>query len=326
MGGQQLDCRNKAPRGSVTVLIPCYNESENVVPMHDAITEEFARSLSGYEYDILFIDNSSTDGTRDKLRLLCAADSRTKAILNSRNFGQFNSPFYGMLQAQGDCVVSICCDFQDPVDLIPRLVAEWEQGHNVVCAIKTASDENPILRALRTCYYKLIRKMSDVDQIEHFTGTGLYDRSFIEVLRSLDDPQPFLRGIVAELGPANRKDIPYRQAQRAAGRTHNNFGTLFDAAMLSFTSYTKAPLHICTIVGSLASAISFLAAIAYLISKLAGWNTYPAGSVPILLAVLVLGSLQLFFIGVVGEYVLTVNSRTLHRPLVVEEERLGEWD
>lgn len=313
------------PRGSVTVMIPCYNEVENVVPMHDAITEQFKTKLPEYDYDILFIDNFSTDGTRDKLRLICSTDRHTKAILNSRNFGQFNSPFYGMLQARGDCLISMCCDFQDPVDLIPRLVAEWEKGHNVVCAIKTNSEENQFIRLLRTCYYKLIKGMSDVDQIEHFTGTGLYDRSFLEVLRSLDDPQPFLRGIVAELGPGNRKDIPYTQAKRLAGKTHNNFVTLFDAAMLSFTSYTKVPMHLCTIVGAIVSALSLVAALTYFVMWLFGMITYQAGISPVLLAVLVLGSLQLFFIGLVGEYLLTVNSRTLKRPLVVEDERLGDW-
>lgn len=311
------------PRGKVTVMIPCYNEVENVGPMHEAITEQFKTALPKYDYDILFIDNCSTDGTRDKLRLICHDDKRTKAILNSRNFGQFNSPFYGMLQAQGDCVITMCCDFQDPVDLIPRFVAEWEQGHDVVCAIKENSAENGIVRFLRTCYYKLIKKMSSVDQIEHFTGTGLYDRSFLEVLRSLDDPQPFLRGIVAELGPANRKDIPYTQAKRTAGKTHNNFVTLFDAAMLSFTSYTKTPMHLCIIFGAVVSGLSLVAALVYFVMWLMHVTPYQAGIIPILLAVLILGSLQIFFIGLVGEYILTINTRTLKRPLVVEDERIN---
>lgn len=314
-------------RGSlITVLVPCFNESMNVVPMHDAIVEQFESALPEYDYRILFIDNHSTDGTRDKLRVLCASDPHTQAILNSRNFGQFNSPFYGMCHAEGDCVVSICCDFQDPPSLIPRLVREWENGHDVVCAIKTSSEENGILRWMRSMYYKLIHKMSSVDQIEHFTGTGLYDRSFLEVLKRLDDPQPFLRGIVAELGPANRKDIPYEQAERRAGKTHNNFSSLYDAAMLSFTSYTKAPMRIATLIGGFASVISLVLALVYLVLKILNWSTFPAGSIPVLLAVLVLGSLQLMFIGILGEYVLTINSRTLKRPLVVEEERLGTWN
>jgi glycosyltransferase involved in cell wall biosynthesis len=309
----------------VSVVVPCYNEAENVIPMHDALTEQFVNNLPEYDYDIIFCDNYSTDGTRDKLRLLCATDSKTKAIFNSRNFGQFNSPYHGMCQADGDCVICICCDFQDPVDLIPKFVHEWEKGHNVVAAIKTNSEENPIIRSLRTLYYKLIRKMSDVEQIEHFTGTGLYDRSFIDVMKSLDDPQPFLRGIVAELGPANRKDIPYTQAKRRAGKTHNNFATLYDAAMLSFTSYTKAPLRIVTIAGAVLSAVFILIAIGMIIAWLLGAIHYVAGITPVILLLLIIGALLLFSIGLVGEYVLTVNTRTMKRPLVIEEERLGDW-
>lgn len=316
---------DKSCRKLITVLIPCYNEVENVVPMHDAVTEQFKNELPEYDFRILFMDNHSTDGTTDKLRALCAADSHTQAIVNSRNFGQFNSPFYGMTQAEGDALVSICCDFQDPVSLIPRLVREWEQGYPVVCAIKTNSEENGFVRFLRSCYYKLIKRMSSVDQIEHFTGTGLYDRSFLEVLKQLDDPQPFLRGIVAELGPANRKDIPYRQEKRAAGKTHNNFGTLYDAAMLSFTSYTKVPLRVATIAGFICSVLALIIAVVYLVLKLSNWDAYPAGTIPILLAVLLFGSFQIFFIGLLGEYVLNINGRAMRRPLVVEEERLGEW-
>lgn len=316
---------NDERRKLISVLIPCYNETENVIPMHDAVTEEFVRKLPEYDYDIIFIDNFSTDGTRNKLRLLCAGDPHTKAILNSRNFGQFNSPFYGICESDGDVVINICCDFQDPVDLIPRFVREWEQGHKVVCAIKTQSEENRIVRFLRTCYYKLIHRMSDVEQIEHFTGTALYDRSFVDVLRSLDDPQPFMRGIVAELGPATRKDIEYTQQKRRAGKTHNNFGTLYDAAMLSFTSYTKAPLRVATIGGFIFSALSFLAALVFLVLKLTHWDAYPIGIIPLLILVSLIGSVQTFFIGLLGEYVLTINSRTMKRPLVVEEERLGLW-
>lgn len=307
----------------ISVVVPCFNEADNVVPMHDALTDQFQRELPEYDYDIIYADNFSTDGTRDKLRLLCAQDPHTRAILNSRNFGQFNSPFHAMCEADGDAVICICCDFQDPVDLIPRFVHEWEEGHTVVAAIKTKSEENKVIRFLRTVYYKLIRKMSDVDQIEHFTGTGLYDRSFIEVLKSLDDPQPFLRGIVAELGPANRKDISYTQARRRAGRTHNNFGTLYDAAMLSFTSYTKAPLRVATISGAVLSGVLLVVALVMLVLKLVFWNNYAAGIAPLVILMCFIGSIQLFFTGLLGEYILTINTRTMKRPLVVEEERLN---
>lgn len=206
--------------------------------------------------------------------------------------------------------------------MIPRLVHEWENGAKIVCAIKTTSKENKIMRFLRTCYYKMIKKMSDVEQIEHFTGFGLYDKSFIDVLRNLDDPTPFLRGIVAELG-YKRVDIPYEQQKRRAGKTHNNWFTLYDAAMLSFTSYTKAGLRLATIAGFCMSVVSLIVAVVYLVLKLMYWDRFVAGMTPILLAVCVLGSVQLFFIGFLGEYVLSINQRMMKRPLVIEEERIN---
>ena len=184
----------------ISILIPCYNEAENVVPMTEAVRTVMAEQLADYETELVFIDNCSTDGTRDLLRVLCAKYENVRAILNAKNFGQFNSPFYGMCQLDGDCVITICCDFQDPVELIPQFVEKWEQGYKIVSGIKNASKEGRIMRSLRTLYYKTIRKMSDVEQIEHFTGSGLYDRAFLDVLKDLDDPTPFLRGIVAELG------------------------------------------------------------------------------------------------------------------------------
>lgn len=307
---------------TISVLIPCYNEAENVGPISRAVLKEFDEHLNNYQGEIIFIDNCSTDGTRDKLRILCAGDDRIRAILNTKNFGQFNSPYYGLCQTTGDCTILLCCDFQDPVEMIPRFVEEWEAGSSIVCGIKTTSKENGLLRALRSCYYKLIRKMSDVEQIEHFTGFGLYDKSFIELLRKLDDPTPFLRGIVAELG-SKRKDIPYEQEKRRAGKTHNNFFTLYDAAMLSFTSYTKTGMRIATITGFVFAVFSLVAALVYLVLKLCFWDSFPAGTAPALLAILVFGSLLLFFVGLLGEYVMNINTRIMNRPLVVEEERLN---
>ena len=216
----------------------------------------------------------------------------------------------------------MCCDFQDPIELIPKYLEEWENGYKIVIGIKTASRENKLIRFLRTCYYKVIKKFSNVEQIEHFTGSGLYDKSFVEVLRGLDDSSPFLRGIVAELG-FKRKEIPYEQPKRRAGKTHNNFYTLYDAAMLSFTSYTKIGLRVATIGGFIMSVISLLVAFVYLIMKLVNWDAFPAGNTPILLGVFVLGSIQLFFIGLLGEYVLNINTKVMHRPLVIEEKRLN---
>ena len=306
----------------ISVLIPCFNEVENVEPMSEAVVAEFKNNLPEYDYELVFIDNFSTDGTRDKLEKICAKDKNIKAIFNAKNFGQFNSPFYGMCQTTGECTISMCCDFQDPVELIPQLVHEWEKGYKIVSAIKTSSEESGIMYFLRSLYYKMIRKMSDVEQIEHFTGTGLYDKSFIDVLRKLDDPTPFLRGIVAELGP-QRKDVYYRQAERRAGKTHNNWYRLYDAAMLSFTSYTKIGLRMATIFGFVFSAINMLVAIFYLIAKLIWWDEFSLGTAPMLIGIFFTGSVQLFFLGLLGEYILNINTRSMHRPLVVEERRIN---
>ena len=303
-------------------MIPCYNEVENVGPISKAVIKIIEEKLPAYDYELVFIDNDSSDGTRDILRRICSENKKIKAIFNAKNFGQFNSPYYGLCQTTGDCTVFMCCDFQDPVEMIPQFIEKWEAGYKIVCAIKTSSRENKIMRFLRTCYYKTIQKMSDIEQIEHFTGFGLYDKSFIEVLKNLDDPTPFLRGVVAELG-YKRIDIPYEQQKRAAGKTHNNWATLYDAAMLSFTSYTKIGLRIATIIGFGLSAVSLLVALIYLVLKLIFWDRFVAGMIPILLAVCILGSVQLFFIGLLGEYVLSMNKRIMKRPLVIEEERLN---
>lgn len=306
----------------ISIMIPCYNEEENVVPISKAVIDVMNKELPQYDYEILFIDNCSKDNTRSLIRGICKENPKVKAIFNAKNFGQFNSPYYAMCQTTGDCTISLCADFQDPVELIPKFVAEWEKGYKIVCGIKTASKENKIMRFLRSCYYKTIRKMSDVEQIEHFTGFGLYDKTFIDVLRDLKDPTPFLRGIVAELG-YKRKDIEYTQAKRAAGKTHNNFYTLYDAAMLSFTSYTTMGLRVATIAGFIFSFISIIVALVYLVLKLLYWDRFPAGMYPVLLMVSVMGSLQLFFIGFLGEYVLSMNKRIMNRPLVIEEERIN---
>ena len=306
----------------ISVLIPCFNEEENVVPMSKAIENVFKNDLPEYDWELVFIDNDSKDNTRPLLEEICRNDKHIKAIFNAKNFGQFNSPYYGICQTTGDCTISMCCDFQDPVELIPKYVREWENGYRIVIGIKTTSKENKLIRFLRSCYYKMIEKFSDVEQIEHFTGSGLYDKSFVDVLRRLDDPKPFLRGIVAELG-FKRKEIPYDQPKRRAGKTHNNFYTLYDAAMLSFTSYTKIGLRIATIGGFIMSVLSLLVALVYAILKIVNWDSFPAGNAPILIGVFVLGSIQLFFIGLLGEYVLNINSKIMKRPLVVEEKRIN---
>ena len=306
----------------ISVLIPCYNEEENVGPMSEALVKMFKEDLPSYDYEIVFIDNDSKDLTRPKLRQICEQNKKIKAIFNARNFGQNNSPYYGVLQTTGDCTVTMACDFQDPVEMIPKYVKEWEEGYKIVIAVKTSSKENPFIYFLRSLYYKIIKKFSDVEQIEHFTGAGLYDRSFVDVMRDLKDPKPFLRGIVGELGFKIKK-IPFEQPQRRAGKTHNNFYTLYDTAMLSITSYTKVGLRIATIGGGILAVISLIVALIYLILKLCMWYDFPAGMAPVTIGMFVLASIQIFFIGFLGEYILNINERIMNRPLVIEEERIN---
>ncbi len=306
----------------ISVMIPCYNEEENARPIYNAVKEQLTRNCQGYDYEILFIDNKSQDQTRKILREICTEDRHVKAIFNVKNFGQFNSPYYALLQTSGDCTITMCADFQDPPELIPQLIAAWEEGYKIVIGRKTKSRENPLLYWARGVYYKMLRKMSSSEIIEQFTGFGLYDKSFVETLRQLDDPTPFMRGLVAELGP-ERKEIEYEQPKRRAGKTHNNFFTLYDAAMLSFTSYTKSGLRIATFAGFIIAFLSFLFGLAYLVLKLFFWNRFTAGYAPMMISVFFLGGLLLSFLGFLGEYVMAINVRVMNRPLVVEEERIN---
>jgi len=308
----------------ISVMIPCFNEIENVELMSKTVINVLEETLPHYDYELLFIDNCSTDGTRDVLEKICAENKKIKAIFNVTNFGQFNSPFHAMCQTSGDCTITMCCDFQDPVELIPKFVELWEKGHKIVTGVKSSSKENPLIYFLRTCYYKLIKNMSDVKMIEHFTGFGLYDKTFISILRELDDPLPFIRGIVAEYGSGfNMVELEYEQPKRRAGKTHNNFYSLYDAAMLSITSYTKIGLRLATFMGFIASGISMLVALVYLVMKIIYWDTFQAGNAPATIGIFVLGSLQLFFIGILGEYILNINARVIKRPVVVEEKRIN---
>lgn len=309
---------------TISFMVPTYNEVENAGPMSQAIIDEVKKNLPGYDYEIVFIDNCSTDGTRNVIRRLCSENPKIKAILNVTNFGQFNSPFYGICQTTGDCTICIAADFQEPVNLIPTLVHKWEEGHKIVLGIKSSSKESGFVYFLRSCYYKIIKNMSSVKMIEHFSGYALYDKTFVQILKELDDPIPFIRGIVAEYGEGfNMTEVEFTQETRRAGKSSNNFYSLYDAAMLSFTSYTKVGLRLATLIGFIAGFISFIVAIVYLVLKIKYWNTFSAGYAPMTIGVFLLGSLQLFFIGFLGEYVLNINSRVIHRPIVVEEERIN---
>lgn len=306
----------------VSILIPTYNEEDNVIPLSERLVEILTTQLSRFDYEIVFIDNASADNTQVLLRQICKNNKKIKAIFNAKNFGQFNSPYYGLLQTSGDCTILMCADFQDPPELMVRFVEEWEKGYKIVIGQKTSSRESKLIYSLRTVYYKLIRKFSDVDQIEHFTGFGLYDKSFIDVLRDLKDPTPFLRGMVAEFG-FKRTEIAYEQQKRRAGKTKNNFMSLYDAAMLSFTSYTKIGLRVATFFGIACGIFSFIIAVVYLVLKLIYWDRFAAGMAPVLIGMFLIASVQSVFIGLMGEYILSINTRTMNHPLVIEEERIN---
>lgn len=304
----------------ISVVIPTYNEEANVekICLHTiGILEE---QLSAYDYEIVFIDNDSQDSTRQIVTDLCRKNEKVKAIFNAKNFGYLKSPYYGIMQATGDCVILMAADFQEPPEMIPKFVKKWEEGYKVVCATKTASKESALMYALRSVYYKTIRAMSTVEQIEHYTGFGLYDADFVEVLRNLGDPMPYMRGIVAELG-IRRCEVEFTQPKRDGGRSSSNFFGLYNVAMLGFTSYTKIFLRLPAFLGGMLCGCSTIAALVYFIL----WciTGFAVGSGPIIMLICFLFGVQLFFTGMMGEYILNINERVKNRPLVVEERRLN---
>ena len=306
----------------ISILIPCYNEEENVESMSKALVKLFNTDMKNYDYEIVFIDNSSKDKTKHKLRNICKNNSKIKAIFNIRNFGQNNSPYYGILQTSGDCTISMSCDFQDPIELIPKFVAEWEKGAHIVVGVKSSSYENKVMYFFRSLYYRTFAKMSNIDFIEHFTGFGLYDKSFVDVMRDVDDPLPFLRGIVAELG-YNIKKVEFVQPARRAGHTNNNFKTLYSIAMRSFTNYTHLGMRAMSIISCFGAVLSVILFLICMIKTILSGSNSAMYTMPILFLILSLICVQLFFIGMIGEYLYAMNIRILHRPLVIEEERIN---
>ncbi len=309
----------------LSVVIPTYNEEANVTAMTETLRNVFEKELPEYDYEIIYIDNHSKDGTRQILRKLCAKDSRVKAIFNAKNFGQMRSPVHGLKQAYGDAVIRLNADFQDPPTLIPEFVHKWEEGNKIVIGIKNKTDEGKFIGFVRQRYYKLLRKITDIGHIENFTGFGLYDKAFVDVVRGIHDPMPYLRGMIAELG-YDYAAIPYDRPQRRAGKSKNNYYTLYDFAMTGITAYSKVPLRIATFGGMAIGAASFLVAIVYLILKLIHWDWFRAGIAPLVIGIFFIGGVQLFFTGLLGEYILSINQRVLDRPLVVEEERINFED
>lgn len=305
----------------ISVVVPTYNEEDNVEAMCGSIQELFQGPLKEYQYELIFIDNDSRDRTREIIRQLCKEDLNVKAIFNAQNFGYLRSPYYGLTQTTGDCAVLLACDFQEPPELIPTFVKKWEEGYKIVCGIKTASKESRLMYFLRGCYYSLISSMSTVKQIKQFTCFGLYDRAFIKVMADLKDPMPYMRGIVAELG-FHRCEVPFTQPLRQGGKSSSRFFGLYDVAMLGFTTYTKGLLRIATFGGGFVAGCSFLIDIVLLIMKLFGLEMN-VSIVAVLATMFFIGGVQLVFTGLLGEYVMATNVRVLNRPLVVEEERLN---
>lgn len=305
----------------ISIVTACYNEEDNVEELYKQVKRQF-ETLSEYDYEHIFIDNASKDNTVAILRRLAREDKNVKLIINAKNFGHIRSPFYALLQAHGDAVMLTVADLQDPPNLIPEFIKRWEEGNKVVVGIKNKSKENPIMFGVRKLFYRLIAKSSSVEQIGNFTGFGLYDQSFIEVLRQLDDPYPYFRGLVAELAPGYYK-LLYNQPARVNGKTKNNFYTLYDMAMLGFVNYSKIPLRLSSFIGFIVAVMSLFVGGGYFIYKLCFWGSFNAGMAPLIIGLFFFSAVQLFFIGILGEYIGAIYTQVRKRPLVVERERVN---
>ncbi len=304
----------------ISIISPCFNEEGNVQELHDRIVKVMENL--NYDYEHILIDNASTDRTVEILRALAVNDRRIKVIVNTRNFGQIRSPYHALFQTSGDAVVCMAADLQDPPERIPEFIQKWEAGYKIVIGVKTRSEETRLYYFLRTIYYRIISKLSDVPLIENFTGFGIYDRKVVDALRRLDDPYPYFRGLIADLG-YERAQVEFSQPRRKSGVTKNNFYTLYDIAMLGLTGFTKIPLRLATMFGLLSAIISFLIGFAYLVYKLIFWSQFSLGSAPVIIGLFFLGSIQLLFLGIVGEYIGAIYTQVMKRPLVIEKERIN---
>ena len=305
----------------ISVVTPCLNEAGNVTELHQRIQAQFAQ-LPGYDYEHIFIDNASTDSTVAEVKALAAKDPHVKLIVNARNFGHIRSPVYGVLQALGDAVILMASDLQDPPELIVPFVREWERGYKVVLGIKEQTVESPVMRILRKTYYDVVCRLSEIELTRDNTGFGLYDRAVVDVLSKIDDPYPYLRGLVCDIGFEAAK-ILFRKPARTRGVTAHNFYALYDNAMLGITSHSKVPLRIAQMLGFALSGLSLVVAAVYLVLKLVWWNQFSLGMAPLVIGLYLFSSVQLFFIGIIGEYVGNIHTQVLKRPLVVEKERIG---
>ncbi|HET8541998.1 MAG TPA: glycosyltransferase family 2 protein [Anaeromyxobacter sp.] len=305
----------------VSVVTPCFEEEANVRELHRRVRDVFA-ALPGYDYEHIFIDNASRDGTAERVKAIAAADARVKLIVNARNFGHVRSPVYGMLQASGDAVVLMASDLQDPPELIPAFIDAWERGHKVVFGIKKQTTEPLPMRLVRKWYYDLIGRLADIELARDATGFGLYDRAVIEVLERIDDPYPYLRGLVSEIGFEAAR-VEFVKPARKRGRSKNSFYTLYDLAMLGITSHSKVPLRLAAMLGFAMAGVSLCVAVAYLVAKLVFWKEFQLGLAPLVVGLFFFSSVQLFFVGVIGEYIGAIYTQVLRRPLVVEKERVN---
>ncbi len=308
----------------ISIISSAFNEEENVEVLYNKVKEQMAKFAGKYDYEQIILDNASTDGTAQKLRQIAASDKNFKVILNARNFGHIRSPYYGILQCTGDAVIYMASDLQDPPELIPEFIKKWEEGNKVVLAQKKKSQESFMFFTIRKFYYWLLNKANDsgADLLQNCTGFGLYDKEVVDEFRKINDPYPYLRGLVCELG-YQKTTVPFLQPKRKRGITKNNFYTLYDNAMIGFTNHSKVPLRLAAFVGFVLSALSLLLAFTYLVLKLLYWDSFPMGTAPILIAVFFFSSMQLFFIGVIGEYLGAVLKQVLHRPVVIEKERIN---
>jgi glycosyltransferase involved in cell wall biosynthesis len=305
----------------ISILTPCYNEEENVENLYSAVKEVFAR-LPQYTYEHLFIDNASRDRTVEILKSIAANDKNVKVIVNTRNFGQIRSPYHALLQTSGDATIGLVADFQDPPPMIVDFLRKWEEGYKIVVGVKKQSEESPLMFGIRKLYYNIIGRLSEVEQIKNFTGFGLYDRKVIEILRSIDDPYPYFRGLIADIGYPIAQ-IEYVQPMRKKGITKNNFYTLYDLAMLGITNHSKVPLRLATMLGFLVSFMSIIFAAGYFIYKLIYWKSFSVGIAPLVTGLFFFSAVQLFFIGIIGEYVGAIHTQILNRPMVIEKERIN---
>lgn len=305
----------------ISVMTPCYNEEGNIRNIYQAVKEEFER-LPQYTYEHIFIDNCSTDKSRDILRALAAEDHNVKVILNATNFGPNRSGTYGMLQGEGDALICIVCDLQDPPELIPEFLMKWEEGYKVVLGQKVKSEENPIMFQIRKLYYGLMSFLSETGHLKNITGYGLYDREVLEMIKWIDDPEPYIRGLITQLG-YKLYLIQYTQRKRVNGKSSYNFFSYFDFAITGLTHVSKKPLRVATLSGFFMSVFSFMIAVAYLIAKLVWWDKFDMGTAPILIGMFLIASVQLAFIGVIGEYIGAILTKVTRRPMVIEEERIN---